>query len=178
MPVMMKTTAFCFSLPSHLLCNSRLKYTDIIMPVIISWSENLSLTLWEELRHKVFEKVIQRISDLRKKMWQEDRQLHNVELHTMCSLPGVTKTKSMNWRSRKQAWKGWKIYKETTLKNWREISLWKTGHEWEGNNKMGKKQTVTNKTHYSSCSWGVLQVHSSEYGKEYLGSIKSVKFYD
>jgi hypothetical protein len=54
----------------------------------------------------VFEKSIQRIFYLRKKMLQQQRQLHNVELHTIYSLPRVTKKKSMNWRGRTRLGRG------------------------------------------------------------------------
>jgi hypothetical protein len=101
MPVMTKMTEFCFILPSHPLCNSRLKYTDIIMLVIRYWCENLSLTLWEQEIHNVFEKsILRRIFDLRKKTWQRDRQLHNAELCSIYFLPTVTKSKSMRWWGR------------------------------------------------------------------------------
>jgi hypothetical protein len=52
--------------PIQLLCNSRPKYTDIIMLVIMSRSEKVSLTLWEEQGDKEFEKLIlRRIFNLR-----------------------------------------------------------------------------------------------------------------
>jgi hypothetical protein len=70
------------------------------------------------------------------------------------------------------------MHKEITLKNWKEISLQKTGHEWEGNIKMGKKEKVSNTIPYSRGLSLVLQVDSSEYGNEHLGSISSGKFYD
>jgi hypothetical protein len=68
------------------------------------------------------------------------------------------------------------MYKEITLKNCMEILLWKTGHEWEGNIKMCKKQTLSNNTPYSRATSPVLLFDSSEYKNEYLGSISSGKF--
>jgi hypothetical protein len=169
----------CFSLLSHLLVKSRLKYTDVIMLVINSWSENLSLTLWEELRHQVFEKPIQRkIFALRKKMWQRDWQLHNPEFHTTYSLPGWPYQEPWFGGGVKRHRRGEKMDNDTTLKNWREISLPKTGHEWEGNIKMTEKQTVSNKTAYSTGSPLVILLDSSENGNKYLSSISSGKFYD
>jgi hypothetical protein len=79
---------------SHSLLSRNVKvkiYKTIILPVVLYGCETWSLTLREENRLRVFENRVRRriFGPKRDEVTEEQRKLHNEELHILCSYPNI-----------------------------------------------------------------------------------------
>jgi hypothetical protein len=91
---------FCLALSS--LKSLRLKYTKLILPVVLYGRESWSVTLREEHRFRVYEKrVLRRIfGPKREEVAGGWRRLHNEELHNLYASAGtirVIRSRTMRW---------------------------------------------------------------------------------
>ncbi|KAJ4433905.1 hypothetical protein ANN_16218 [Periplaneta americana] len=79
-------------------------YKTVILPVVLYGCETWTLTLREEHRLRVFEnKVLRKIFGAKRdEVTGEWRKLHNAELHSLYSSPGIIR----NIKSRRLGWAG------------------------------------------------------------------------
>jgi hypothetical protein len=73
-------------------------YKTIVLPVVLYGCENLSLTLREEHRLRVFENRRRRIfGPKRVKVTEGSRKLHNEELLSLYSSPSIIRMIQSKW---------------------------------------------------------------------------------
>jgi hypothetical protein len=156
-------------------------YKTVILPVVLYGCENLTLTLREEHRLRVFEnRVLRRIfGHKRDEVTGGWRKLHNEELHGLYSSPSiirVIKARRMRWAghvARIGEVRG--VYNILIGKPEGRRPLGRCRHRWEDNIKMDLGDIG-----FGDVDWIHLAqvVGSCEHGDEPSGSIKCGEFLD
>jgi hypothetical protein len=132
---------------SHLISkNLKIKiYKTVIFLVVLYVCKTWSLTLREECRLRIFEKVLRKIFGPKRKEDKSWRKLHNDELHNLYSSPNIVRLIKSRWMryaghvTRRGEGRG--VCRVLVGRPEGKRPLGRSRHRWEDNIKMDLRET-------------------------------------